>query len=251
MFQAFFLPPAFDGLPSDGFFSHSCPPSRGKLLVDPPSFLLSETGSPYILRKLTLVTQTCAGAATFTPNFSFIHQPEESPADTWDALPASLNISSVFPLFIAAMTSPHTPSFLDHCPTPRSPAQADCEGIKGIPVTAATQSVMIVIFLRLGLRSCPPPASDILVLDVQHYPQGCSTKDTHVCHHLARHSRSWYHCLQRSLSPSLVISESCLDLECRAATAAVSRPCHLTLPHRQRDRTQLQAAKSKSDPEDG
>ena len=55
MFQSFFPPPAFDGVPSDGFLGHSYPSSRGKLFIDPPSFLLSETGSPYILPKLTLV----------------------------------------------------------------------------------------------------------------------------------------------------------------------------------------------------
>ena len=55
MFQTFFSPPAFDGLPSDGFPGHSYPSSGGKLFIDPPSFLLSDTGSSYILPKLTLV----------------------------------------------------------------------------------------------------------------------------------------------------------------------------------------------------
>ena len=54
MFQTFFSPPAFDVLSSDGFPGHSYP-SGGKLFNNPPSFLLSETGSPYILPKLTLI----------------------------------------------------------------------------------------------------------------------------------------------------------------------------------------------------
>jgi hypothetical protein len=78
MFQTFFQAPAFDGLPSDCFLGHSCPSSRGKLFIDPPSFLLSETGSPYILPKLTLV----APRRISLPSPS----PEEPPADTRDAL---------------------------------------------------------------------------------------------------------------------------------------------------------------------
>ena len=83
MFQSFFPPPAFDGLPSDGFLGHSYPPSRGKLFIDPPSFLLSETGSPYILPKLTLVApQLRLPRRISLPSPS----PEEIPADTGDAL---------------------------------------------------------------------------------------------------------------------------------------------------------------------
>jgi hypothetical protein len=83
MFQSFFPPPTFDGLPSDGFLGHSYPPSRGKLFIDAPSFLLSETGSPYILPKLTLVApQTRLPRRISLPPPS----PEEPPADTRDAL---------------------------------------------------------------------------------------------------------------------------------------------------------------------
>jgi hypothetical protein len=83
MFQTFFPPPAFDGLPSDGFLGHSYPSSRGKLFIDPPSFLLSETGSPYILPKLTLVApQPRLPRRIFLPSPG----PEEPPPDTGDAL---------------------------------------------------------------------------------------------------------------------------------------------------------------------
>jgi hypothetical protein len=83
MFQAFFPPPAFDGLPSDGFLGHSYPSSRGKLFIDAPSFLLSETGSPYILPKLTLVApQPRLPRRISLPSPS----PEEPPVDTGDAL---------------------------------------------------------------------------------------------------------------------------------------------------------------------
>lgn len=83
MFQTIFPPPAFDGLPSDGFLGHSYPSSRGKLFTDPPSFLLSETGSPYILPKLTLFApQLRLPRRISLPSPS----PEEPPADTGDAL---------------------------------------------------------------------------------------------------------------------------------------------------------------------
>ena len=55
MFQSFFTSPAFGGLLSDGFLGHSYPPSRGNFFINAPSFLLSETRSPYILTKLALV----------------------------------------------------------------------------------------------------------------------------------------------------------------------------------------------------
>jgi hypothetical protein len=61
----FFLPPALDVLPSDGFLAHLCPSSGGKpggkLFIDPPSFLLSKTGSRYILPRLTLMTPRLSG----------------------------------------------------------------------------------------------------------------------------------------------------------------------------------------------
>ena len=76
MFQTFFPPPAFDGLPSDGFIGHSYPSSGGKLFIDT---LLSETGSPYILPKLTLVAQPSQLQRRISlPSPS----PEEPPTDT-------------------------------------------------------------------------------------------------------------------------------------------------------------------------
>ena len=83
MFQTFFPTPAFDGLPSDGFLGHSYPSSGGKLFIDPPSFLLSETGRPYILPKLTLVAPPPRLPRRISlPSPS----PEEPPIDTRDSL---------------------------------------------------------------------------------------------------------------------------------------------------------------------
>ena len=82
MFQTFFPPPAFDGLPSDGYLGHSYPSSGGKLFIDPP-FLLSETRSSYILPKLTLVAPL-----PWLPRRISLPSPspEKPPTDTGDAL---------------------------------------------------------------------------------------------------------------------------------------------------------------------
>ncbi|KAF8496866.1 hypothetical protein F5888DRAFT_370891 [Russula emetica] len=83
MFHTFFPTPTFDGLPSDGFLGHSYPSSGGKLFIDTPSFLLSETGRPYILPKLTLVAPLPR-----VPRRISLPSPsaEEPPTDTRDAL---------------------------------------------------------------------------------------------------------------------------------------------------------------------
>ena len=83
MFQTFLSPPTFDGLPSDGFTGYSYPSSGGKLFIDPPSFLLSETRNPYMLPKLTLVTPP-----PWLPRRISLPSPspEESPADPRDVL---------------------------------------------------------------------------------------------------------------------------------------------------------------------
>jgi len=49
-------------------------------------------------------------------------------------------------------SSPHPPSFLNHYPTPRSPAQGDCERIKSVPFTATHSATS----LRFGLGSHYP-----------------------------------------------------------------------------------------------
>jgi hypothetical protein len=83
MFQALFPPPAFDSLPCDGFLGHSCPSPGGKLFIDPPSFLLSETGRQYILPRLTLVTPPPRLPRRISlPSPS----PEEPPIDIRDTL---------------------------------------------------------------------------------------------------------------------------------------------------------------------
>jgi hypothetical protein len=70
MFQTFYSPSTFDVISSDGFPGHSYPLSKGKLFIDPPSFLLSETGSPYILPGSPL-SRHCRGFhAEFLPSLT-------------------------------------------------------------------------------------------------------------------------------------------------------------------------------------